>query len=439
MFFKRHLNFLLFFIFLVGVNSNAIAAGSGAFRVETPDAAAMGKGSAFVGEANTPAAVYYNPAGLNQIDRAQISFGGAFLAPNVDYKPTSGDEVQMRRNQFLIPHVFAVVPVNNRVAVGLGSTAYFGLGTEWAQDSPLRYDATKSDILNQDYMLTASYQVTDKWSIAAGPDNDFSRANKNKKLAQANGVDGNFQLKAKDDAWGYRLATMYKLNERHQFGLMYRSRIKHEYEGKAYLDNLNTSPTLAGQGLSSTSYQGVFGDTTYETNLTEKFTLPQSVVIGYSFKPTAKWTFNLDVEWMDWSSVEQEAINWTSETDPSRLAVLNGGNPAPRDWHSVWSQAIGAEYAATDRLRLRGGYFHHDSPIPQDTWDPNLPDANSHGFTTGFGFDVTKSLTLDLAYSALIYEPRKIDNTVSNAGGGSVDGEYTQYMHVALMTLTYKF
>ena len=50
-------------LFLVGVN-NVLAAGSGGFRVETPDAGAFGKGSAFVGEANTPGAVYYNPAGL---------------------------------------------------------------------------------------------------------------------------------------------------------------------------------------------------------------------------------------------------------------------------------------------------------------------------------------------------------------------------------------
>lgn len=436
---KRLAVCLTFLVFLVGVGGKAWSSGSGAFRVELPDAGAMGKGSAFVGEANTPAAVYYNPAGITQVKRMQFSSGGAFLAPHVDYKPSSGDEVQMRRNTFWVPHAYAVAPINERLTIGVGATSYFGLGTEWAADSPLRYSATESEIMNQDYMLTAAYKITDQWSIAAGPDYDLSKASKSKKLAQANGADGNLQLKAKDNAWGYRLATMFKANDQHQFGLMYRSRIKHEYEGKVYLNDLNSSPTLFGMGLSADNYQGVFGGNSYETRATEKFTLPQSVVLGYSFKPNSRWTINMDIEWMDWSSVEREIVDFPDEIDPSRQAILTGTNPIHHDWQSVWSQAIGVEFAATDRLRLRTGYYHHDSPIPQDTWEPNLPDANSHGLTAGIGYDISKNITLDLAYSVLLYEARKIDNTVGNAAGANVDGKYTQYMHMGLMTLIYKF
>lgn len=430
--------FLLLGACFLGSNSLAWAAGSGAFRVETPDAGAFGKGSAFVGEANTPAAVYYNPAGINQIKSTELSFGTAFLAPAVDYQPASGNTVQMRRGKFFIPHVYAVAPITKKLSLGLGATSYFGLATEWAEDSPLRYDATKSEIMNQNYMLTASYQVTDQWSFAAGPDSDLSNVSKNKKLAQANGVDGNLQVKVDDVAWGYRLASMFKVNEKHQFGLMYRSRFNHTYEGKAYLDGLNSSATLAGMGLSSNSYQGVFGGTTYETRAVEKFTLPQSVVLGYSFKPTSKWTINIDVEWMDWSSVKQEVLDFPDETDASRRAILTASNPIRHDWNDVWSQAIGVEYAVNERLRLRGGYYHHDSPIPVGTWDPNLPDSDSHGLTTGFGYDFNKNFTVDLAYSALIFEPRKIDNSVNSSFGG-VDGRYKQIINMGILTFTYKF
>jgi long-chain fatty acid transport protein len=421
---------LLFLTFLLVGTGRVFGAGSGAFRVELPDAGPMGKGNTSVGEANRPSSVYYNPAGMNQIKRSEISVGTTFLAPRVSYQPSSGDAVQMRPNNFLIPHVYAVTPLNEKLAFGLGATSYFGLTTEWAEDSPLRYNATKSEIVNQDIMLSASYQATDQWSFAVSADNDDSRASKNKKLLQTGGPDGNFQLKAKDNAWGYRLASMYKVTDKQQIGLMYRSRISHKYEGKGYLDNLNNNGNF---------YQTIFGGTAYETTLLEKLTLPQSVVVGYSFKPLSKWTFNIDVEWMDWSSIKKEAVVWKDETDPTRLAVLNTGNPAPRDWHSVWSQSVGAEYAATDHLRLRGGYYHHQSPIPQDTWDPNLPDSNSHGITTGFGYDITSSLTVDMAYSLLLYEPRKIDNTVGNVFGANVDGKYKQIMNMGLITLTYKF
>jgi long-chain fatty acid transport protein len=434
MFFNRYLLLGFVLALLVGLNTNAMAAGSGSFRLEVPDAAAMGKGSAFVGEANSPAAVYYNPAGLTQIKKAQVSFGTAFLAPQTDFQPSgNNDKVQMRRNTFWVPHLYAAVPViSDKLTFGLGATSYFGLGTEWAQDSPLRYTATEAVIETKNYMLTGAYQLNEQWTFAVSADNDDSSVSKKKKLLQPALADGDSHLKGKDNAWGYRLATMYKVNEQHQLGLMYRSRINHKYEGKVYLDNLNN-----GSGV--TNYQTIFGGTSYETKFTEKLTLPQSVILGYSFKPTTKWTFNFDLEWMDWSSVKHEAANWTDETNATRLAVLNVGNPAPRDWHSVWSQAIGFEYAATDRLRLRGGYYHHTSPIPQDTWEPNLPDSNSHGLTTGFGYDLSKNLTVDITYSGLMYEQRKIDNTVGNVFGANIDGQYKQYTHIGLMTLTYKF
>ncbi len=412
--------------FLVSFSSqNAFASGSGSFRVELPEAGALGKGTAFVGEANTPAAVYYNPAGLNQIKTTEISMGVAYLGPQLDYEQLSGDTVHARRDTFWIPHGYAVVPVNQKLAVGVGATSYFGLGTDWAEDSPLRYDTTTATVLDQDYMLTASYKITDQWSFAAGPDNDFSKADKNKKLAQTGFADASAKLKANDDAWGYRIATMYKLNDQHQFGLMYRSRISHTYEGNEYLDNL------------ASTYLAVFGATSYRTKVTDKYTLPQSVVLGYSFKPTKKWTFNFDLEWMDWSSVKHEILIFPNETDPVRLSILTAGNPINHDWNSVWSEAVGAEYAVNDRLRLRGGYYHHVSPIQTNNWDPNLPDADSHGITTGFGYDLNSHLTIDIAYSALLYEPRKINNAIGSPS--IVSGKYTQFMNIGLVTLTYKF
>ena len=50
----------------------AAAVGSGAFRVELPDAEGLAMGAAFVGEADNASAVYYNPAGLASISNSQL-------------------------------------------------------------------------------------------------------------------------------------------------------------------------------------------------------------------------------------------------------------------------------------------------------------------------------------------------------------------------------
>lgn len=408
------------------------AAGSGGFRVELPDAGAMGKGSAFVGEANRASAVYYNPAGLTQLKgKNHVMIGNTVLQPLVEHESFSGTKTEMREQIFNVPHAYVVSDFGlEKWSFGFGSLSSWGLGTRWADDSFSKYVATKTDLTNIDTMFTAAYGVTDRLSMAVSLDYDFSKVNKKKKLLQSGGSDGEFQAKGEDGGLGYRLATHYKFNDRHSLGLMYRSAIDLKYKGKLFLNNLNAS------GL---NYAAIFGGSSYSTDIESKLTLPQSVVMGYSFRPTEKWVFNFDVEWMDWSSVEHEKLDYPNETDATRLSVLNSGNPVSRDWRSVMSFAIGTEYALNDKWRLRGGYYHHEAPIDNTNWESNIPDADSHGITAGFGYDINESLTLDMAYSAFIYENRTIDNSVGSATGASVDGEYGQMMNIMLLTLNYVF
>ena len=61
------LRLVVFIVLLISCQSLSWASGSGAFRVETPDAGAFGKGSAFVGEANTPAAEVTNGSPCKEV------------------------------------------------------------------------------------------------------------------------------------------------------------------------------------------------------------------------------------------------------------------------------------------------------------------------------------------------------------------------------------
>lgn len=408
--------------------SQVFAAGSGAYRLEVPDAAACGKGSAFAGEANNPSAVYYNPAGLTQMVGSSISMGGALIQPHVDYEDSSGAGSHMQRHSFGIPHVFFVSNFGlEKLTFGVGFLSSFGLGTEWNPDSFARYNATKSLLQNRDYLLTVAYKLNDQFSVGLGFDVDDSTVDKQKKLSQGAGPDGNFRLKGDSTAAGYRIAGMYKINDRHQFGLMYRSAIEHKYKGKVQLDDLNDAGTYP--------YQTIFGSS-YATDVVSKSTLPQSIVLGYSYKPTSKWTFNADLEWTDWSSTQDEILTYPYESDPTRLALLQNGVATSRDWNSVLAASLGTQYDISDRFRVRTGYYYHQSPIPNATWEANLPDSDSHGVTLGAGYDIRRDMTLDLAWSGIMYKERKINNDVA---GGTISGTYNQWSNLLYATLTYNF
>lgn len=428
---KKILRILVLILCVSSISMASWAAGSGAFRVELPDAGAAGKGFAFVGQADTASAVYYNPAGMTQIKGSEVIVGATLLQPFTSYTSNSGSETDLKKHSYGVPHFYYVSDLGlDKFAFGVRAGTSWGLVTEWADDSFSKYSATKSELKTQDYALAGAYQITDQWSVSISADYNRANLDKHKKMLQTGGGDGHLNLRMDGDAWGYRLATHYKLSEKHMLGFMYRSKITHKLQGSVELSNLNTS---------GSNYQTIFGGTTFKTSSELKTTLPQSLIVGYSYMPDEKWTFNFDFEWMDWSTIRDELVTYPDSLSGAQSSVLNTGNPVQHDWDSVYSFAAGFEYKANDRLRLRSGYYYHQSPIPNDTFDSSIPDDNSHGVTVGFGYDLKKDLTLDMAYSALFHDDRIVDNTVGNGFGADLDGEYETWISMLLASVSYRF
>jgi long-chain fatty acid transport protein len=365
-------------------------------------------------------------------EKTYLSLGATAIQPRCSYKDNTGERTDRRIQTFIIPDFFVVSDLGlEKFSFGLGESTYWGLGTYWAEDSFSKYVATKSDYTTDDVMFAGAYAVNENISIGVAADYTNSYVNKKKKLSQQTwgGADADFQLKGSDkNAWGYRLSTLYKVNKKHSFGLMYRSPVDVKYKGKLYLDGLN--------GVYAS--QAYFAGASYETEVTSKTTLPQSIVLGYCYKPTDKLRLEFDTEWMDWSSIEEEKIDYPSETNATRLSVLNAGNPVPKDWHSAFAYAIGAEYKVSDTLRLRTGYLFHKTPIPQSTFETSIPDASSNTVTLGAGIDLNKNFTIDIAYAAMFYNKRKINNNVGSLSGVNINGEYDTFINICVLTLTFK-
>ena len=426
---------LLFRILIVGIcaflmsGGGAFAADSGVFKLELPDAGAVGMGGAFTGEPR-PSAVYYNPAGITQLSAPAVSAGVTFLQPRIEYKSPAGVTTEMNRDTYIFPHVYVTTPVyKDKLFIGLGENSNFGGGNDWSASSFSRYSTVKDSIENQDYMIVGAYKINDQWSVGAGAIDDQSKYEHDEALSQGASADGDALFKANDNAWGYTTAATFKLNEENQFGLTYKSSIHHQYSGNLYLNGLN----------GGTGYSGIFGGTSFQTKAIQKLTLPQSVTLGYSVKPINKLKINFDLEWTDWSNYEQQTTYYPNLTNAGEVSVLGTGNPQQRSWKSVWAESLGAEYSLMDNFRLRAGYIHHQSPIPKGTYDTAFADSDYNAFTTGFGYDITKNITLDIAYVAVFYESRGIVNTVGNSLGAFLSGKYGEFVNIGTATLTYKF
>jgi len=432
MFRKLKIALVSFAVLFTIFSARAFGVGSGGYRNEVVDAEAAGKGFAFVAQADNPAAVHYNPAGLTQLKGSQITVGYVYEAPmfSVDSKAT-GDNVNMQKQVFYIPNVYFVTNLKNEdLKFGFGANSPYGLSTDWANDSYTKYISTESSVEMMNYNPTIAYKVNDYVSVGAGIDFFTADINKHRVVATTlSSTGGDFQLKGSDESWGYNFGLLLKPSEKHRIGISYRSEIDLVLKGTVALDGMD--PTLA-------AVVGCFGGaTSYKTEMESKSTIPRSVAFGYAYQPNKKWTIEADAEWTDWSCVEEEFLTYPN-AGAAALVVLNDGNPASRDWRSVWAYGIGAEYQATDKLELRGGFIYEQSPIPSANFEPVLPDANKHGVTMGAGY-LFKNVKIDGSYAFFKYRDRDVTNDVGSSTSTNVDGKYKGYINILALSLTYKY
>lgn len=405
-------------------SSDVFALGGGGFRNEAAlDAEANGMADCFVAQADSPSAVHFNPAGLVQLEGNYVRVGNATQAPRNSYTSTSGNESQMQMQIFQIPSIYLVNDIGvENWKFGLSVTSPYGLGTDWADDSFSRFQATESNLEFYQINPTVAYKVNDRFFLGVGIDYMKSYVSKHKRLTAGG---GDFHLKGDDDGWGYNVGVLLKPGDRHSIGVSYRSKIELTYKGHGSLTNLDSV------------YGGLFPDF-YESRVESKLTLPRSLVVGYAYKPDKKWTFEVDCEWTDWTSIQEDFVKWTDETNETRLLILNAGNPAPKNWNDSLAYGIGAKYKATNKLTLRSGYLFVETPVPSANFETALPDTDRHGVTFGVGYKFKDDITIDAAYFGVFNVERDVTNDVASSSS-DLDGKYDGYTNIISIGLTYKY
>ncbi|MFN0117845.1 MAG: OmpP1/FadL family transporter [Elusimicrobiota bacterium] len=409
-------------LFLRGSNIHAL--GSGALSNQSGTSAKVtGHGYSFVGVADDPSAVFFNPAGLVNVKGFNIQYGGAYLDINTEHTAkATGVKDKMDSNVPIVPYFYASFSrTESPWAFGLGINSPYGLVTEWKDTSFSKYYATESKLLMYMINPTVSYAFDDKVSLGVGVDYfNIYDTELNQKVNFNPGVetDGNGKITGDGDAWGYNAGLLFKANEKHSFGVSYRSQVKVPIEGETELTNLG--PTAAF----------LFGGTSFKSDTKTEFSFPQTWTFGYGFKPTDRWTIFADYEWADWTVVKQ--TNFQYKNDNANLThTIN------RDWQSSNNVAIGTEYKPNEKLSLRGGVLAYERVIPSKTLEASLPDSGRVALTTGAGYKWGNT-NLDFSYVADFFNDRSFDNNAGNALS-SQDGKFETMINIVSIGLSHRW
>ncbi len=357
-------------------------------------------GGAFVGKADDPSALFYNPAGITQLDGLQVMTGATVILPSTDVV-INGQSHSSEDNVWIPPHFYATYRFSERVWFGLATFSQFGLGTEFDENWPGRYNSYNAVIQTATLNPNIAVKLNDQLSLAAGLEImwfDLTLEQKIDPLNLRNPVsDVDQSLKGDSFGYGFNVAMHYKPCNWVSMGISYRSQVKQHLKGEADF----SVPDAVGNIL-----PGYFNDTDVEGAVT----LPDMLFLGLTFYPMDRLSFEVGGIFNRWSTYDALTIGYENSPNPNLGSPLNVTRQ--KKWENAWRLMVGAEYKATDWLDLRFGYDFDEEPIDDQFVDYLVPANDRHMFSFGPGIH-WNNWTFDLSYTYIYITERNVDESES--------------------------
>ncbi|MCX8043730.1 MAG: outer membrane protein transport protein [Desulfobacterota bacterium] len=354
----------------------------GGFALYEGSARGNALGGSVIAKANDPAAIFFNPAGITQLPGKQIAMGATIIIPSTHMTTEQwgrSEDSKLKWNYFVPPYAYLTYQHSDRLWLGVGVFARFGLGTEFDEDWPGRFNSYNAFVRVVELNPNVAWKVDEKLSVSVGA----SVARLDLKLeSKAPLFDYDTSLTGNGMGFGYNFGLHYKLVDWVMLGLSYRSKMHLDVSGRADF----IRPDWAGR---------LFRD----GKATSTVTLPDELMMGVNFQLRDNLSIELSTILTRWSSFDQMSILFDND-------VAGMGRVTKRkDWRDVWRYQIGIEYGVSSWCDLRAGYVYDNGPIPRHTVDYLVPSNDRQLFCVGTGFK-WRAWTIDFSYIYLIGENR---------------------------------
>jgi long-chain fatty acid transport protein len=380
---------------------------------------AIAMGGAFIGQADDYSAIFWNPAGLTQMKSAGISLFITDLMPSGSYAfPQYGIDAKTESKMYPSGALGYFKPINDKLVIGIAAYVPSGTGAKWNGED-LKLLAKGAVYRWESFMgvITVSpviaYKVSDKFSLGATFNLNYGMM----KIWRP-GV-GQYSEDLSGLAFGATFGALFKPTEKLGIGLTLRTPTKVKFSGEA------TMASASAYNLSITS------------DAEREATWPLWLGLGISFKATDKLTLNADAQYTNWKKIETIGITYDNAVWQAMKAHPLLGAAFNNDFELNWKDAIqwrfGAEYAVSEKLALRAGYYYDPSPSEPATLNILLPEITYNVITAGLGYK-TEKLGIDLCLEYLMGK----DVTVP-LGGGKMPGTHGMSILVPNIAFTYHF
>ncbi len=393
---------------LVGVAGEASAAG---FMLREQSSEYLG--NSFAGsaaKASSPATIWYNPAGMTLLHGHQIAGSLTWIAPQARFdgrglggaSVSTGDAI----SDAAVGSNFALYSISDDIKFGLAVVSPFGLRSSYPGNWNARAHGVASAITDIAINGNVAYRINKNLSIGVGITGDWAEADLTfGNPAAPAGFLG--RLKGSDIGFGWNVGALWEFSPQTRIGLAYRSNIRHGLEGQR---------TSSIPAVLSTM------------DITADLTLPGTATASFYHAFDEKWAIMADAQWTQWSVLKDLAVYGT-----------NGSLAVPItdfSWRDTWFFSVGADYQWTKGHTIHVGTAYDMGAIKDAQHrGVRVPDADRYWLSTGYTWDYSEKLRLNLSYAHLFAASADVSLTTPTP----LTGSYKASVDIFSTSFTYKF
>lgn len=403
--------------------------GAQGFGLNEIGTCAVGRGFAAIGTpCSDPSTIYWNPAAAAELPGRSISIGAnAIIIKGGFTQDTSGTRYSSKIQPALVPSIFGNI-TRGRLAIGLGAYVPYGLTSQWSDNFPGKFEALKAKLQSIYVQPNIAYRFSDNWSIGGGPVLGYSTVELTQSLDLSQQVAavvnntpvtfgqlgvaqytefGRVSLKGSSRALGYNVGVHGKYGA-WSIGGRYLSALNFHYDSaRATFTQTATglvltanNPIVPGgaatpvDALVASQFSGS-GPLTNQRG-DSRITHPWQAQGGIGYSGLAGTTLSVDVARLGWSKFASLPVTFEGNAASQSRSLIE-------DYHDSWSYRFGAEHTVQSTGWTQGwigriGYSYAESPAPDVTVTPLLPDMNRRNYSAGLGVPVAGRYRLDVGY-----------------------------------------
>lgn len=382
---------------------------------------------------NDASAIFWQPAFGTRLEGLQVYVGLAAIAVGGDFtadRTLRVDEADVPTE--FPPHLF----VNwkspaRRYALGLGVYVPYGLTSQWKQDFPGRFTAQRASLATLYIQPNISIDINRNWAIGGGPVIGHSTVELRQSLdlsqqrvgttpftfaslGIAPGTEfARASLEGDALGYGFHVGVHGKVGERWQVGARFISSMEFLYEGAdATFEQVATGliipdATLFGPGVpNGTPYDVVLarsfasGGALTAQQVETKITHPGQAQVGVGFRAPSGTLFSADYQYIIWSKFDELPVTFLGPASGSSRRLIE-------DYDNSSSVKFGIEHAFAGFATARGGISWVQTPAPDETVTPLLPDQDRMNYAIGLGVPLSPRFDVDASYLKVDTEGRR--------------------------------